>query len=191
MNPTARLLAVVLLAGCPPKTAPPAAAVHTHPDLKCPPGTSPAGGPPPYGLEVWCNRTDAGGRVFREGPSITFHANERKAAEGSWTSDRQDGPWLYWYPTGGPEQQGSFKLGVKEGVWTTYSADGERTSEGAFVDGKEHGAWVFWNADALTRTEGEYVLGARDGVWLDYGPDDKPVRERIYRDGRMVSQREL
>lgn len=187
------LVALLLLAGCPPKSTTPVAPVLPvgHPDLVCPPGTQPAGHAPPHGQEVWCETPLRDGSAVREGPSIAWHTNEQRKAEGTWAAGKQNGPWLYWYPTGTPEMQGSFAMGVKEGVWTSFQANGERSAEGQFVDGKEHGPWTFWNAEQLTRTEGSYVLGLREGTWTDYGPDGKAVRERIYRAGRMVTVREL
>lgn len=193
MRACAMVTAFFVLAGCPPK---PGAATGPelpvgHPDLKCPAGTAAAGYAPPNGWEVWCEKFLADGTEVREGPSISWHPNEQRKAEGSWADGKQHGPWLYWFPTGTPESQGSFAMGNKEGVWTTFQSNGERASEGQFVSGAEHGPWVYWNTDALTRTEGSYVLGNRDGIWRDYGPDDKPVRERVYRDGRMITMREL
>jgi len=187
------VLALWTLAGCPPK-APSVTAPSLpvgHPDLKCPPGTRPAGHAPPHGYEVWCEQPLPDGSAQREGPSIAWHGNEQRKAEGSYVAGKQNGPWLYWFPTGTPETQGSFAMGVKEGVWTTFQPNGERAAEGQFVDGKEHGPWTYWNPDALTRTEGSFVLGLREGVWIDYGPDGKAVRERVYRAGRMITVREL
>ena len=193
MRTYAKLAAFLFLTGCPPKpvTVTGPGWPVGHPDLQCPAGTAPNGYAPPHGWEVWCEKPLPNGTSLREGPSLTWHANEQRKAEGSYADGRQNGPWLYWFPTGTPESQGSFAMGAKEGVWTTFQANGERSSEGQFVSGAEHGPWTFWNADVLTRTEGSYVLGNRDGVWLDYGPDDKPVRERIYREGRMITMREL
>ena len=186
-------LCVLLLIGCSPKGASPldAAAAASHPDLRCAPGTVAAGAAPPQGWEAWCVKPLATGTSVREGPSIQWHTNEARKAEGSYVADKQHGPWLYWYPTGTPQMQGSFASGVREGVWTSYHADGERASEGLYVDGNEHGTWTYWNTETLTRTEGEYILGGRDGAWIDYSADDTGVRERIYRNNRLVSQREL
>lgn len=193
MRAFARLSAFLFLAGCPPKPAAetgPSRPVG-HADLKCPAGTAPAGYAPPHGWEVWCEKFLPDGTTVREGPSIAWHPNEQRKAEGSWADGRQHGPWVYWYPTGAPQSQGTFAMGAKEGVWTTFQPDGQRASEGQFVDGAEHGPWTFWNAETLTRTEGSYLLGDRDGIWIDYGPDDEPVRERTYRSGRMTTMREL
>lgn len=182
--------ACLALAGCPPKTpqTEPMAAGPIHPDLQCPPGTMPAGAAPPVGLEVWCQKPSTNGTTWlRHGPVISWHSNEQRRLEGAYLEGKETGAWLYWYPTGTPQQQGSYTMGVRDGVWTSYHPDGERASEGQYVDGSEHGPWVYWNADLLTRTEGEYVLGERDGTWVDYGPDEQPVRERLYRSGRLVS----
>ncbi|HHO54404.1 MAG TPA: hypothetical protein ENK18_26915 [Deltaproteobacteria bacterium] len=187
------VLTTLLLAGCgaSSRARNDLATLPVHPDLQCPPGTLGAGTPPPKGTEVWCEMRLATGALVREGPSIQWHPNGRKRAEGSYVADQRHGPWLFWYPTGNPEAQGSYTSGVKEGAWTTYDASGSRTSEGLFIGGQEHGMWTFWDDAGARRTEGEFVLGARTGRWLDHGPDGIAVRERIYREGRLVSQREL
>ena len=185
------LLAVVALMGCRKDPPLPAIAVPAHPDLQCPPGTLPAGTAPPQGDTVWCEITNAAGLKVREGPSLEWHPNERRRAEGSYVAGERHGEWLYWYATGSPEARGSYAIGVKEGVWTTYHPNGDRASEGMFVGGAEHGPWVFFDPTSGTRTEGEYVLGERTGPWIDYGEHGRPVRERIYRNGRVIDQREL
>ncbi len=162
-----------------------------HPDLHCPPGTTPAGFPPPEGYAVWCELTRADGKVVREGPSITFHPGGAKDAVGSYAADRPEGEWITYYPTGTPKDQGSYVQGRKEGTWVTFAPAGEKISEGSFSAGLEQGPWTFWSTETLSRAEGAYVLGERDGTWVDYSPEGKPVRERIYRGGRLVSQREL
>jgi hypothetical protein len=186
-------VALVGLAGCPPKTA---AVVDTgppkgHPDLHCPAGTVPNGYGPPVGREAWCEITLADGHTQKEGPTLSWHENGQRALSGNYAAGMQIGDWVTYYPTGTPESQGQYAGGKKEGVWVTWATSGEKIAEGPFVAGQEHGAWVFWDTATLSRSEGQYVLGGRDGTWLDISPEGKPTRERIYRGGRLLTQREL
>lgn len=188
-----RIAMVLVLGGaaCAPKAPVDTTPVSSvHPELQCPPGTWAAGQGPPEGLEVWCevrSPTDA----VRQGPSITWHPNGRRAAEGSWVGGKRHGEWKVWHANGTPSGRGTYSHGLREGVWTFYHPDGTRESEGAYVGDQQHGTWVFWSADALTRTEGRFELGLRTGRWIDHDPGGLPVRERIYREGRLVNQREL
>jgi hypothetical protein len=192
-----RWLALCLM-GCPRKTEipPPPPAPMGHPELVCPAGTRPVGYPPPMGLEVWCERPGplAGGAssaTVREGPSIAWHPNEARKAEGSYVDGKPNGPWVTYYATGGPEAQGSYKMGVPDGPWTTYHPNGSKASSGSYVDGAEHGFWQYWDEAATWRTEGSYLFGQKDGTWLEYGGGEYPIREREFRGGRMVTVREL
>ena len=184
----------LLLAGCPKnnEVEATAAIVNPHPDLHCPAETIPAGKAPPQGYNVWCRLwQDASGTWVRQGPSITWHANEQKESEGLFASGKQTGPWRYWYPTGQSEQQGSFIGGVKEGAWVTFHASGQKESEGAMVSGTHHGEWNYWAEDGPTRTLGSWNLGKKDGVWNDFNAEDRAITERIYRNGRLISQKGL
>jgi antitoxin component YwqK of YwqJK toxin-antitoxin module len=162
-----------------------------HPELVCPTGTRPTGYPPPAGREVWCERPTPSGATVREGPSIAWHDNEARKAEGAFVDGKPNGPWVTYYATGGPQTQGSYTMGVKDGAWTTYHANGSKASSGTFVDGAEHGWWQYWDEASTWRTEGNYVFGQKDGMWLEYGGGEHPVREREFREGRMVTVREL
>lgn len=184
-------IAATVLAACTPKTpAESAATTGIHPDLQCPPGTWGAGDGPPNGVEVWCelrSPTDA----VRQGPSIRWHDNGRREAEGSWSGGKPHGDWRYWHPNGAPKAQGTYAQGLREGVWTNYHPDGSRESEGTFVGGQEHGPWVFWDPATFRRTEGAFELGKRTGRWIDLDASGVAVRERLYQEGRLVNQREL
>ncbi len=181
--------AMLLLCACGPKPNPEVAQpAAPHSELQCPVGTLPAGMAPPAGTEVWCHRASTNGATWvRHGPTLGWHTNLQKRVEGSYIEGREHGPWLYWFPTGTPQQQGAFAMGVRDGVWTSYHASGERAAEGQYIDGREHGHWIYWSAELLTRTEGEYVLGERDGVWTDFSADERAMRERVYRGGRLIS----
>jgi len=161
-----------------------------HADLICPEGTQEAGTPPPSGTEVWCHRLDASGTWLRSGPSISWHPNQHRSAQGEWKDNQRSGPWIYWHPNGAPQSHGHFSNGLKDGVWLDYHASGDPESEGAFVEGREHGPWLYWAAD-LTRVEGQWELGSRAGIWLDYEASGRASRQRDYRDGRLISQKEL
>jgi hypothetical protein len=181
-----------MLGGCP--KAPPQAEGPLQPtfgEITCPPGTVVKGAAPPLGLEVWCDRPMPDGTFVRTGPSLQWHGNGQKAAQGSYLAGKREGPWLFWFATGTPERQGTYANGRPDSVWTSYHPSGDRASEGQMVDGKENGRWTYWNNEVLTRTEGEYILGERNGLWMDFSADDRPMRERSYRAGRLVSQREL
>ena len=179
--------------GCPPKEVPlpPPPPPEGHPELVCPAGTRPAGYPPPMGFEVWCVRPTVTGGTVKEGPSIAWHPNQARRAEGSYVDGKPNGPWTTYFATGGPESQGSYKLGVKDGPWTTFHPNGAQASVGSYVDGVEHGLWRYWDEASSWRTEGNYVFGQKDGVWLEYSGTEHPVRERIYREGRLVTVREF
>ncbi|MBA2319811.1 MAG: hypothetical protein H0V89_01540 [Deltaproteobacteria bacterium] len=168
-----------------------ASGASPHPDLVCAPTTIPAGLAPPQGSEVWCQVALPTGTYQRQGPSIAWHANEQRSAEGGWSTGKRSGSWQFWYATGEVERTGTYVNGVEDGVWVSYHPNGERAAEGQMVDGKENGEWTYWSEDGATHTVGRWSLGLRDGTWVDYTPNETALREKVFRDGRMVSQKEL
>ncbi len=183
----------LLAAGCAkkPGAVVDAAVKSPHPDLVCPAGTTPSGTAPPAGFEVWCYELSPSGQPVRNGPSIAWHPNEQRKAQGAFALGRPTGAWESWYANGQLEKTGSYVNGREEGVWVAYHPGGARASEGSWVDGKENGKWAYWAEDGSSRTEGTWSLGNREGTWVDYDASDVPVREKEWRGGRMLAQRVL
>lgn len=179
---------LAILVACPKQTevAPSAAAA-----ISCPAGTKAAGKAPPEGFEAWCQRVAPTGEVTREGPAMTWHPDGTRASIGEYANDRKNGFWTTTWPSGGPQSEGSYEIGVPVGLWKEYHASGELKTEGEYAGGKPNGYWTYWHPNGQLQTAGDLQAGEKVGTWIEYDDQGKPKTERVYRNGRVLSQREL
>lgn len=102
---------------------------------RCPEGTSPKGDVPPKGLETWCERPDAAGKLVRHGP------------------------YFSWQPGGAPLEEGQFRDGKRDGRWTRFNAQGVREAEATYAAGVQHGRFRQWDASGAVVMDMEYRNG--------------------------------
>jgi antitoxin component YwqK of YwqJK toxin-antitoxin module len=57
-------------------------------------------------------------------------------AKGSYTDDRPDGPWIFYYPNGQKKEEGHFKNGNRVGIWAEWYEDGDLMWKGLWENGK-------------------------------------------------------
>ena len=132
------------------------------PALACPPGTDAVSRLTPTGQEEWCRRVDGGAR---HGPSVAWHANGRKQAEGGFLDGREQGAWTRWWANGRPLSKGAYQAGVKQGRWRFWHSSGVLQEEGEMRDGREQGVWRRWYENGRPLSEGAYRDGVPDGAW--------------------------
>lgn len=73
-----------------------AASACVRAELECPPGTTPVGGPPPVGRQLFCERSPG----ERHGPTINWHANGQKSFELEYVDGHPAGPIAAWWQSG-------------------------------------------------------------------------------------------
>jgi antitoxin component YwqK of YwqJK toxin-antitoxin module len=98
----------------------------------------------------------------KQGPSITFDANGKKRAEGSYANDERDGPWWAWDEIGNVTGYTEFKRGQEDGLVVQLHSTGKRDIEQRLKAGKLEGTCKRWSSagklEAITQwTDGEVV----------------------------------
>ena len=108
-------------------TPSPADDAASGPDaVVCGAGLRMAGGRPPAGDALWCER-------------------ERDGVK--------HGPYVAWHPNGNVADRGHYADGRRQGAWTRYWQSGGRRAQVHFEGGHEHGVLLVW--DELGRQERE------------------------------------
>lgn len=87
-----------------------------------------------------------------------------------WTG-KEDGHWIWRYPSGELREEGDFDSGVRAGTWTQYYPSGQLRSRGARAwcaatrRSEREGAWSFWHENGVAAEHGTFRAGRRAGRW--------------------------
>jgi antitoxin component YwqK of YwqJK toxin-antitoxin module len=128
-----------------------------------------------------------------DGPSVDFHENGEKAAEGAYQNGKKVGLWhgwhpggqdrfietydaegrrhgksVWWYPHCGKAHDGAFFEDVEDGPWTRWYITGDKQDEGTYARGVRTGTWTFWHPDGPKLESGPFVNGVRQGTWTEW-----------------------
>jgi len=79
--------------------------------------------------------------------------------KGNIVADKNEGKWVYFYPSGELESEGYFKNNIPDSLWTWYFPDGRVKEQGLFVDGSRRGDWKMYDEAGKVTMENIYVLG--------------------------------
>jgi antitoxin component YwqK of YwqJK toxin-antitoxin module len=60
-------------------------------------------------------------------------------------NDKNEGKWLYYYPSGKMESEGNFKYNLADSIWTWYFPNGVVKEKGLFVSGLREGNWKMYD----------------------------------------------
>jgi antitoxin component YwqK of YwqJK toxin-antitoxin module len=90
-------------------------------------------------------------------------------AKGLYTDGEREGQWLE--NVGNIREEGTYVMGLKEGMWKAYQTDGQLYHEGVFVQGNPDGRHRFYYPDGTLKEEQYYVMGRRVKNWKKYNED--------------------
>lgn len=110
------------------------------------------------------------GRDVRQGQSVSYYRNGKKAMQVSFRNDVPAGTLLWWYPSGQLAIEGQYTAGKQSGTWGWWHANGQRWIQGEYAKGLQVGHWTWW-----TR-EGKVVEAAQ---FVDDGSPAAPSLEAI------------
>lgn len=148
--------------------------------LVCPPGSLPAGQPPPFGNAEWCEGPDRTGAKKRQGPAREYYDVDLIHVESNWRDGQLDGPWVERHRDGRKAIEGRYRGGEKHGPWTWWYEDGSKEEEVSFDMGRRHGSFVQWWRNGKKRTEGTFCHGLQCGRWITWAEDGKELGEIQY-----------
>jgi uncharacterized protein len=101
----------------------------------------------------------------KHGHFIYFHENGRKASEGEYVNDKNEGIWTYWHENGQKRSEGKFKNDLRQDIWVYWHENGQRKSEGLYIDNKTEGKWEYWFDSGEKQSEGKFFHGQQDEIW--------------------------
>ena len=139
--------------------------------LDCPPGTTHAGEPPPYGNSEWCERPGPDGKPRRHGPARDYLDLDLVHVESTWRDGFLDGPWMQYHRDGKKAAEGRYRDGERDGPWTFWYASGKVEEEATYEMGRRHGRFVQWWPNGKRRTDGRFCLGLQCGEWTAWNED--------------------
>ena len=90
--------------------------------------------------------------------TISFE-NGNTIMKGNIVFDKNEGKWLYYYPSGQLESTGNFKNNKPDSIWTWYFPGGKIKEMGLFVAGLREGNWKMYDETGNVSLENEYKNG--------------------------------
>ncbi|HTP51308.1 MAG TPA: toxin-antitoxin system YwqK family antitoxin [Anaeromyxobacteraceae bacterium] len=152
--------------------------------LECPPGTTHAGAPPPFGNGEWCERPGPDGNPRRHGPARDYYEPDLVHVESTWKDGQLDGPWVEYHRDGRKAAEGQYRDGEKDGAWTYYYEGGKVEEEVSFDLGRRHGRFVQWWRNGKKRTEGTFCLGLQCRTWTTWNEEGALLGTVVYEEIR-------
>lgn len=96
---------------------------------------------------------------------------------------REQGPWVYFYPTGEKKAEGAYKDGKKIDQWKYYHRNGKMEQTGRYQNDLPVGLWNWYFDDGSLRREEEYFRGLVEGPSIEYNQQGEVVAQGEYLDG--------
>jgi antitoxin component YwqK of YwqJK toxin-antitoxin module len=150
----------------------------------CPPGSTPAGGPPPDGWEAWCERPDVSGKPRRHGPSRSWYDDGGLRSEATWRDGILDGPFVEYHRGGLRARQGEYREGEKQGMWRIWFQSGVLEEEAEFERGRLQGRFASFWPNGRKRAEGRFCLDIQCGRWTSWSEDGAELGSVVHEEIR-------
>jgi antitoxin component YwqK of YwqJK toxin-antitoxin module/peroxiredoxin len=122
----------------------------------------------------------------QEGEWVFRYPSGALKAKGNYKNDKQIGHWTYWYENGNVEWEGEFDEERLCGPSRFGHENGKRRAVGSFVAGLEEDLWTFWTPDGTLDCEGDFVLGKPALRWTYFDAAGAPMAEGYRMDGERV-----
>lgn len=122
----------------------------------------------------------------QEGDWVFRYPSGALKAKGSYQNDKQIGPWTYWYENGNVEWEGEFAAQRLGGPSRFGFENGKNRAVGLFVDGLEEDLWTFWQQSGGLDCEGDFARGQATLRWTYYRPDGTRLAEGFRLEGERV-----
>jgi antitoxin component YwqK of YwqJK toxin-antitoxin module len=141
--------------------------------LDCPPGSLPAGKPPPFGNAEWCEGPDRAGAAKRQGPARDYYEADLIHVKSTWRDGQLDGPWVQLHRDGRKAIEGAYRAGERHGTWRWWFEGGAPEEEVTFDMGRRHGRFIQWWRNGKKRTEGSFCFGLQCGRWTTWDEEGR------------------
>lgn len=98
---------------------------------------------------------------LRNGESVTYFDNGKKAEVLHYENGRREGEWRQNYETGKPKAKGNYLNDMLEGEVTYFHPNGKPRMRGNYRKGKMHGIWYFLDEFMQVEKKEEWRYGLR------------------------------
>ncbi len=99
----------------------------------------------------------------------------------------KDGNFRVYSETGKVLISGRMKNNKNEGPWLYYYPDGQLESQGYFKDDITSDKWFWYYPEGQLKATGFYFRGKKDGKWIDYDKNGKIISEEVFRNNIKVA----
>lgn len=98
---------------------------------------------------------------------------------------KKQGAWIFYYPDGTKESEGSFLHDEKTGLWKFYYQSGVLKQEGSYARNKISGFWKWYSETGVLRKEENYVGGKKNGKSIQYDEQKQIIIQGVYVDDKQ------
>ena len=116
----------------------------------------------------------------RDGPYTEFTRTGEIIAQGTYTDGEKNGPWKF--ISGDNSEEGSFLLGLRDGLWKAFYPNGKMRFRGEFNQGNPDGHHVIYYDNGRIKEERFYKNGLRTKTWKKYNEEGDVILSITYRD---------
>jgi antitoxin component YwqK of YwqJK toxin-antitoxin module len=144
--------------------------------------------------------------------AVFYHPNGKKAAEGTYVSQKKEGTWKYYsaltdgyiiseenyvadkhegiskkyYNSGTIAEIIQYHDGLKDGDWIQYYVDGKTCLKATYLKGMLEGTFLLYFPEGNLQFEGAYLADKRNGSWKAYNEDGSLKSEIEYIAGKTA-----
>lgn len=93
------------------------------------------------------------------GRFLLYTDGNHLSISGEIENNKNNGEWIYYYPSGKIETRGIFKDDVVIGKWVWYYEDGTVKEEGFYINGEREGKWVSYNENGIIQSQVTFEKG--------------------------------
>ncbi len=136
--------------------------------LEGPAGAERRGAAPTDGYAEWCEAKDPHGQGWRHGPSRTYYDDGGLWIEERFREGERDGPSVEYHRNGRKAREGAWARGRKIGRWTISSESGQIEEVTQWRDGLPDGPFAAFWPDGTRKVEGQYCAGVQCGRWRTF-----------------------
>lgn len=135
-------------------------------------------------------------KSLKNGIFMKYAESGTKIEEGQYVNGKQDGLWIYHYPSGKIKATGKYAVGDggnigssgvpingRSGNWIFYHENGKMNVNFNFSNGILNGKYMYFAESGTKTEEGQYVNGKQNDLWIYNYPSGKLKATGKFLDG--------
>ena len=106
---------------------------------------------------------------LEEGLAIEYNDAGKVVSKGNYLSGEKEGEWFQ--DLGDDREEGTYVVGLRNGLWKHYYPSGKLKFEGKFEQGAENGKHSYYYESGQVQEIGSYKFGLKEGDWFMYNQE--------------------